>query len=187
MHSYPPYNKRSAFSAVSLDEYIYIFDTNQSVLKLEYGDVSATWRKVNNWNNRRGRHGECPVVVASSNAIFLVGAGYRSDTPVAKRSVSKYSPSWNQWSKMKPKPTATSTSTLVCTKDFLYCIGGKDDAYEATDIVERMDLTTTKWRRIASMKQPQHDISADECKGNIYVFGYEFMKVTLEIYDPQTD
>lgn len=115
-------------------------------------------------------HGYFPPVVASADAIFLVG-GDRYGKP--NKRVSKYDPLTNRWDMLNDKPRATNWPTTLCTDEFFYCIGGTDETGNPMTTVERMDLRTMEWSSIADLNPKRNVHSAAEWGGKIYVFYVE--------------
>lgn len=179
----------SDFSAISLGEYIYVFNQDRSLYRLEYCDVLATWEKMNNWI---GDHGDRPPVVTSSNAIYLVSTWSWQHTNKTSKSVSTYSPSSDQWERLHEKPTSTNKSALLCCGQYLYCFGGLTKHGFTTNNAERMDIATMEWTRIAPMERPRRGASAAQYEENIYVVGGDRESArelsdteSIEMYNPK--
>lgn len=172
------------FTATSLDQYIYIFgwlSDERPTYRIKHSGITATWDRMRDWP---ADHGRTPNAVASPNAIFLV-----SGEPSITKTVSKYEPSLDQWKRLKDKPTGTRGSRYLCSSDFLYCIGGFDEAYNITRVAERMDLITMEWSRIANLNLQGYVSSAVEYMKKIYVFVRDRQKNRLSAasWDPEAD
>lgn len=210
MHKYHESMSSLDFSALSFGEHIYVFKEDRSVYRLEFGDVMASWEKM---NDAIGKPGYRPKVVASKKEIFMVGAFCKSR---AIQSMSRYCPPidrWqnprdrshgdqtekqkdchpvDKWERLDDKPTATFGASFLCTDHFLYCFGGMDLNNTPTNRVDKMDLNTMQWDRIADMIWSPVITSPVEYRDNILVVGDHFnaansLPTTIEMYRNKVD
>lgn len=169
---------------LSINTYIYIFEWGkQALFRLDYSEGAEAWQSMSDWSVEQ--HGDGAYSVASRDTLFLVGKDGYGDP---SKSVSRYNPSLDYWEKLADKPTASSDSALLCTNQFLSCIGGRDEVRDWTNRVERMDLETLEWAEIAKLNRKPTDAShAVEFKGKIYAFWEDDSGLFAESYDPKAD
>nr|XP_039262595.1 kelch-like protein 28 [Styela clava] len=168
------------FSAVALGDYIYVLERDQSVYRLKYSDLEATWERMNDMMHD---HGECPPITVLSGNIYVVGHfnGH-------SKSVEKFDPLSNKWEKVKDKSLSSCYSTALGARGCIYSIGGLvSDRY--TNQVERFDPTSSTWSLVASMNEAKCVVAAVENEGKIYVLGgrENGYLTTVERYDISTN
>lgn len=186
---------------IAIGEYIYIFQRDRSVYRLEYCDVVGTWERMPDWiENESGRDRNerdlFDCLVPSVSSIFLLRVTTRPRLP-DKGSVFEYNTSSSQWDRLPDKLKITWKSAIVRTKGYLYCIGGYDEKDKVTNNVERLNFETKEWKKLPKMKQKRMNPSADECNKKIYVLGrplatgyfssntYTEEKLSMEMYNPE--
>ncbi|XP_077976160.1 kelch-like protein 30 isoform X2 [Styela clava] len=169
----------AGFSAVPVDDYIYVLVHDQSVHRLKY-QYQAIWERM---NDMMYDHGFCPRVAVLSGNIYVVGA-----LNSFAKSVEKFDPSSNKWEKVKNKNLNNTNSTALGARGCIYSIGGVVSR-RSTNRVERFDPTSSTWSFVASMNEAKYYAAAVENDEKIYVLGgkaNDYLS-TVERYDISTN
>lgn len=186
LRHYPDHITPPMFSATEFEEYIYVFNNDRSVYRLEYGDVHATWERMTDWTED---HGSEPLaVVTSADSIFLVGASYGWSVSKPSKAISQYTPRSDKWKSLKDKPADTYVSALLCTNEYIYCVGAFSEVGSVVNEIERLDMKKMEWELMPNTKSDRLPIEAAvECSGHIYLTECVREILVIDMYDPTTD
>ncbi|KAH9402380.1 Kelch-like protein 20, partial [Tyrophagus putrescentiae] len=138
------------------------------------------WRMVAPMTKRR-----CGVGCAVINDLLFAIGGHSY-----LNSVERYDPHMNEWS-TSVAPTSTSrTSVGVGVLDgFLYACGGQDGV-SCLNIVERYEVQTNRWIKLAPMTTRRLGVAVSVLNGYLYAIGGSDGSSplnTVERYDPRTN
>ncbi len=118
--------------------------------------------------------------------------------------VERFDPNLSFWTPVRPMHEARSNHGFIRCGNYLYAIGGKatglsiDNQITCLNSVERYNVASDKWERVAPMNKERFDFAAVVMNNEIYVFGgkvlLEYNHVTktratprAEKYDPVTN
>nr|XP_039260862.1 kelch-like protein 28 [Styela clava] len=163
--------KSKWFSAIALNQHIYVLVQDNSFYRLKYVDVNATWEEL-----------KSPLKIMAGD-IWVVGGCGRSDT----KTVEKYDSLRNQWTKMKSKNVKCYSPAVICMQGSIYSLGGLEGSI-STNKVECFNLNTSTWSFISPMLNARGAPAAVECQNRLYVLGdgCHYLK-TVETYDPSSN
>nr|XP_039260735.1 kelch-like protein 24 [Styela clava] len=99
--------KSKWFSAIALNQHIYVLVQDNSFYRLKYVDVNATWEEL---KNPLEDHGWNPPMTLVDGEIWIVGGCSLSSTTT----VEKYDSLRNQWTKMKSKNVKCVGPAVIC-------------------------------------------------------------------------
>ena len=156
----------SFFTAVFLENVIYVLTSSKAMFRFKNFDVTSTWERIEDLIQDHG----LPPTVAADGKIYVAGAG-EMGTP--NSFVSKYDPLIG-WKKMKEKNISTKclhSSSIVRCGSFIYNVGGCTRGFEATNRVERMNLFTEDWEEIPPMKEARAAASSAAYNEKLFVLG----------------
>jgi N-acetylneuraminic acid mutarotase len=119
-------------------------------------------------------------------------------------SVERYDPNLSFWTPVTSMHEARSNHFFIRCGNYLYAIGGKatglsiDGQITCLNSVERYNVVSNKWDRVAPMNKERFDFAAVVMNNEIYVFGgkvlLEYNHVTktratprAEKFDPATN
>ncbi|XP_077973362.1 kelch-like protein 24 [Styela clava] len=174
--------KSKWFSAIALNQHIYVLVRDNSFYRLKYIDINATWEKL---KSSLVDHGYHPPMTLVDGEIWIVGGYNGSDT----KTVEKYDSLRNQWAKMKSKNVECDSPVVICMQGSIYSLGGQEEL-SATNRAECFNLNTSTWRFISPMLNARDDPAAVEFQNRLYVLGGhdrgQDLK-TVETYNPSSD
>ena len=111
---------------------------------LAYDTTSDTWRQVASLSEERAG-----TAAALWNGKMVVAGGWNSKDLYLK-SVEQYEPESNSWTALPHMLHSRQWLALVCFENTLFAIGGRDGT-ERLDSVERYNVDTKQWQRVASL------------------------------------
>jgi hypothetical protein len=150
----------------------------------------------------RSRVKELEGKLPGSRGYLFVSGGELNDDSIA--SVERYDPNLSFWTPVTSMHEARSNHFFIRCGNYLYAIGGKatglsiDGQITCLNSVERYNVVSNKWDRVAPMNKERFDFAAVVMNNEIYVFGgkvlLEYNHVTktratsrAEKYDPTTN
>ncbi|XP_077973636.1 kelch-like protein 38 isoform X1 [Styela clava] len=151
------------FSAIALNQHIYVIVGETSFYRLKYVDVNATWEKL---KSPLKVHGYLPPMTLVNGEIWIVGGCGGSDTTT----VEKYDSLRNQWTKMKSKNVKCYGPAVICMQGSIYSLGGGEGS-SSTNKVECFNLNTSTWSFISPMLNARVEPAAVEFQNRLYVLG----------------
>ena len=81
---------------------------------------------------------------------MVVAGGWNHENKYLK-SVEQYEPESNSWTALPHMLHSRQGLALVCFGNTLFAIGGRDGTEHALDSVERYNVDTKQWQRIAAL------------------------------------
>nr|XP_039263666.1 LOW QUALITY PROTEIN: kelch-like protein 12 [Styela clava] len=142
----------SNFSAVTVDDFIYVLMENKAVYRLNYLDEDATWEKM---ADMLEHHGSYPPAVVSNNNIYAIGSNdvisYNYITPVEKYDVN--SNIWTRLNNMPPPldgPKSLEGPGLSVFQNKIYCFGGFLTGH-LINIISQYDAGSDVWKIVGDM------------------------------------
>nr|XP_039260732.1 kelch-like protein diablo [Styela clava] len=174
--------KSEYFSAIALNQHIYVLVGRTSFYRLKYVEADATWEEL---KSPLENHGRFPPMTLVDGQIWIVGGCGRSDT----KTVEKYDSLRNQWTKMKSKNVKCDGPAVICMQGSIYSLGGEEDSID-TNKAECFNLNTSTWSFISPMLNARYEPAAVEFQNRLYVLGGrdrgQDLK-TVEAYDPSSN
>ncbi|XP_077972427.1 kelch-like protein 24 [Styela clava] len=173
------------FSAVSVDDFIYVLMENKAVYRLNYLDEDATWEKM---ADMLEDHGQYPPAVVLNNNIYVIGSFdvYLYNDIDA---VEKYDPDSNIWTRLNnmPQPLDGPGSTVFQNK--IYCFGGHSSG-QLLNIVNQFDAEADVWKIVGHMSEKMSKVAVVTVDESIYILGglveedcFQFIKAVWR-FDP---
>ncbi|XP_077973638.1 uncharacterized protein LOC144428380 [Styela clava] len=98
------------FSAIALNQHIYVLVGRTSFYRLNFVNVIATWEKL---KSPLENHGNYPPMTLVDGEIWIVGGCGLSSTTT----VEKYDSLRNQWTKKKSKNVKCDGPAVICMQD----------------------------------------------------------------------
>nr|XP_039265385.1 kelch-like protein diablo isoform X3 [Styela clava] len=117
--------KLGVFTAIALNQHIYVLVQDNTFYRLKYVNVNATWEKL---KNPLENHGRFPPMALVDGEIWIVGGCWGSNTTT----VEKYDSLRNQWTKMKSKNVECSGPAVICMQGSIYSLGGEEGSIQPT-------------------------------------------------------
>nr|XP_039271592.1 kelch-like protein 12 [Styela clava] len=174
--------KSKWFSAIALNQHIYVLVQDNSFYRLKYVNVNATWEKL---QSPFENHGWFPPMTLVDGEIWIVGGCWGSKT----KTVEKYDSLRNQWTKMKSKNVKCDGPAVICMQGSIYSLGG-DEGLSITNKAECFNLNTSTWSFISPMLNARKASAAVEFQNQLYVLGgydgRQYLK-TVTTYDPSSN
>nr|XP_039265615.1 kelch-like protein 1 [Styela clava] len=174
--------KSGDFTAIAMNQHIYVLVDRTSFYRLKYVDVNATWEKL---KSPLKVHGYYPPMTLVDDEIWIVGGCVGSDTTT----VEKYDSRRNQWTKLKSKNVKCIAPAVICMQGSIYSLGGYEGS-SATNKAECFNRNTSKWSFISPMLNARRKSAAVEFQDRLYILGgYDMGQdlKTVETYDPSSD
>nr|XP_039260731.1 kelch-like protein 28 [Styela clava] len=175
--------KSKWFSAIALNQHIYVLVQDNSFYRLKYVNVNATWEKL---ESPFENHSWFPPMTLVDGEIWIVGGCWKSYTTT----VEKYDSLRNQWTKMKSKNVICNGPAVICMQGSIYSLGGYEGSMGSTNKAECFNLNTSTWRFISPMLNAREKPAAVEFQNRLYVLGGhdrgQDLK-TVEAYDPSSN
>nr|XP_039260863.1 kelch-like protein 12 [Styela clava] len=175
--------KSKMFSAIALNQHIYVLVGDNSFYRLKYVDVNATWEEL---KSSLKNHGDSPPMTLADGEIWIVGGCGGSDTTT----VEKYNSLRNQWTKMKSKIVKCNGPAVICMQGSIYSLGGYEGSMGSNNKAECFNLFTSTWSFISPMLNARYKSAAVEFQNRLYVLGGcnrgQDLK-TVETYDPSSN
>lgn len=165
------------------------------------GFMFARWRPLDTlyiFDIRQGRWTQGPAmpeprgaggVTVADGAIWYVG-GIDQALSISD-SLFRFDLTAGTWQKMSPMPTPRDHLRMEAVGPALYAISGrKDDLRHNLSVVERYDIPSGRWTRVADIPNGRGGMGSAVKDGLIYVFGGEHVWDCfdeIDRYDPVHD
>nr|XP_039264298.1 kelch-like protein 13 [Styela clava] len=173
------------FSAVSVDDFIYVLMENKAVYRLNYLDEDATWEKM---ADMLEDHGQYPPAVVLNNNIHVIGSFdvYLYNDIDA---VEKYDPDSNIWTRLNNMPQPLDGPGLTVFQNKIYCFGGHSSG-QLLNIVNQFDAEADVWKIVGHMPEKMSKVAVVTVDESIYILGglveedcFQFIKAVWR-FDP---
>nr|XP_039256767.1 kelch-like protein 5 [Styela clava] len=152
------------FSAVAVDDFIYVMMENKAFYRLKYNDEDASWE---NMADMLVEHGEYPPAVVSNNNIYVIGTSSPyNDT----NAVEKYDPSLNIWTRLRNISQPLYRPGLLVFQNKIYCFGGYSSG-QLLNIVDQFDAEADVWKIVSHMPDAKSDAAVVTVGESIYILG----------------
>jgi hypothetical protein len=106
------------------------------------------------------------AAVAHGGSVYVIGgyAGSGRGADAGTRTLLRYNPGRNRWTRLPPLPTARGAGAVGHT---LYAVGGASRG-RPLGTVEAYDLPTGRWRRAPSLHRPREHLACAVAGGALY-------------------
>lgn len=183
MHEMNEEMKNEHFSALTVDDCIYVLNLNKKVYRLKYLDKNAMWERMADMFEV---HGECPPATVLDNFIYVIGGHNGCSTA----EVEKYDVVTDLWEKLPARLQPSMRSEVVVHGEEIYSFGGYiDEQYSYA--IDKFDIGTKDWKHVGDIAEARSFISALSLNGKIILCG-GFVHTrpyfnTVEQYDPHNN
>ncbi|XP_028285573.1 kelch-like protein 10 [Parambassis ranga] len=128
------------------------------------------------------------------SAILLAIGGLKSskDLPIGSiyNVIGAFDVRANHWMNINLSELPRSDHGAAFLDGYVYCVGGFDKAFTATNDVRRFDLSTQTWQEVAPMYYRRDTVSVTVLNGCIYAIGgydeHTYLS-SAEFYQPKTN
>ncbi|XP_077295655.1 kelch-like protein 12 [Arctopsyche grandis] len=148
-----------------------------------YNPTDDKWSTYHDLNNDLCKYG----AVVLNNILIIIGGQSKIDSKTTNE-VSCFDFRTKEISELQPMHQKRRYFAATVIDDQIFVIGGRNDKNEVINSVERYDLVTNTWTKMADMLTPRYSHEIAVIGGEIYAIGGsngEVIFKTMEIYNTQ--
>ncbi|XP_077975307.1 kelch-like protein 28 isoform X3 [Styela clava] len=148
------------FTAVALDDIIYVLLFDGTNYQLNYTDINATWVRLEDRRLTKNR----VAAIAFEGSIYAF-----DDSCDTSKTVEKFDSSDGTWSHVADKPVEGCSTSIIAVGSFIYCIGGYNEGNLSNTVM--FNPSDSTWTTLPPMTNARNRAAAVELDGKIYVIG----------------